>query len=137
MVIKKLLEHKTLLVLLFLYTCLITWASLANLVLLVKIEIEGSDKIGHFIAYFIFTLLWFGFFFFSKKRKENFKQSIIKSLIICILYGGLMELFQMVLTDYRSFDWNDIVANTSGVIFAVVLIKFFESRSMNIQKTLS
>jgi len=111
------------------YTLLITWASLARFIIMpFKVNVEGGDKIGHFVAYFIFTILWFLFFFFSEVRKENFKQSLIKSAIICVFYGGLMELSQMFLTDYRSPEWNDMLANTSGVIIAVIFLKLFESK---------
>ncbi len=128
MIIKKLLGHKTLLWLLILYLIVITWASLARFIIPFEVGVKGSDKIGHFIAYFIFTLIWFSFLFFSEKRKETFKQSLIKSSLICFFYGGLMEILQMLLTNYRSPEWNDMLANTSGIIFAVILLKVFENK---------
>ncbi len=128
MIIKKLLGHKFLLVLVILYSILITWASLARFIIPFKVGVQGSDKIGHFVAYFIFTIILFSFLFFSEKRNENFKQSLIKSSLICFFYGGLMELLQMLLTNYRSPEWNDMLANTSGIIFAVILLKTFENK---------
>ncbi len=134
MVIKRLLAHKTLFALLLLYTILITWASLARFIIPFKIDLTGGDKIGHYLAYFIFTMVWFLFFFFSEKRNENFKQSLVKSSVICFFYGGLMELLQMLLTNYRSPEWYDILANTSGIIFAVVLLKVFENKLIIFKK---
>ncbi len=134
MIIKRLLAHKTLFALLLLYTILITWASLARFIIPFKIDLTGGDKIGHYLAYFIFTMVWFLFFFFSEKRNENFKQSLIKSSVICFFYGGLMELLQMLLTNYRSPEWYDMLANTSGIIFAVVLLKVFENKLIIFKK---
>jgi len=134
MVIKRLLGHKFLLAVLLVYSTLITWASLARLIIPFKVGVQGSDKIGHFVAYLIFTIVWFAFLFFSKKRKETFKQSIVKSAIICFLYGGLMELLQTLLTNYRSSEWYDVLANTSGIVFAVVLLKIFENKLIRIKE---
>ncbi len=134
MVIKRLLGHRPLLALLILYFILITWASLARFIISFKVGVQGSDKIGHFVAYFIFTMIWFLFFFFSEKRNENFRQSLVKSSLICFFYGGLMELLQMLLTNYRSPDWYDMIANTSGIIFAFILLKVFESELIMFKK---
>ncbi|MBP2832510.1 VanZ family protein [Aquimarina sp. U1-2] len=128
MVIKKLLGHKVLLALLILYTIIITWASLARLIIPFKVGVQGSDKIGHCVAYFIFTLLWFLFFFFSEIKNKNFKQSLLSSSVICFFFGALMELLQMFLTNYRSPDWYDVIANTSGIVFVVMLLKGFERK---------
>ncbi len=126
--IKKLLGHKTLFVIVVTSTIVITLASLARFILPFRTGIQGSDKIGHSIAYFIFTLVWFSFFFLSKNRNENFKQSLVKSALLCFFYGGLMELLQGLLTNYRSPEWNDILANTSGIIFAAIVLKVFENK---------
>ncbi len=132
--IKKLLAHKYLLGSVVLYTFLITWASLAKFVVPIDVEVKGSDKIGHLIAYFIFTIVWFLFFFFSERRNENFIQSLTKASLICFFYGGLMELLQTLLTNYRNSDWYDVLANTSGIIIAVILLKVFENKLIKFNK---
>ncbi len=134
MVIKRLLERKTLFVLVLLYTGLITWASLARLVLPVKVNVQGGDKVGHLIAYFIFTIVWFTFFFFRDRNDVYFNQSLIKASAICFFYGILMELLQTLLTSYRSSEWYDVLANTSGIIFAVFFLKVFENKLVRINK---
>lgn len=126
--IKRLLGHNILFTLVIGLTVLVTWASLAKFINPVTFTIEGSDKIGHFIAYFILTIVWALFFFFSEKMNKNLKQSLIITSIICILYGVLMEVLQAVLTTYRSSDWYDVVANTSGTIFAVLVFVMFKNR---------
>ena len=132
--IKKLLKDNYLFVLVVLSTGVLTWASLASFVIPINIEVQESDKIAHCIAYFVFAAIWFFFFFFSKKQNNNFKQSLIKSSIICFIYGVLMEVFQKFFTTYRYSDWWDIVANTSGIIFVVILLKLFENKLVIFKK---
>ncbi|WP_161635309.1 VanZ family protein [Aquimarina macrocephali] len=132
--IKRLLGHKTLFVLVVVLTSLVTWASLAKFINPVAFTIEGSDKIGHFIAYFTLTIAWALFFFFSEKLNKNLKQSLIITSVICILYGVLMEVLQALLTTYRSSDWYDVVANTSGTIFAVFVFVVFKSKLLRFKQ---
>ncbi|MBG6132963.1 VanZ family protein [Aquimarina sp. EL_43] len=132
--IKRLLGHNTLFVLVVVLTALVTWASLAKFINPVTFTMEGSDKIGHFIAYFTLTIAWALFFFFSEKMNKNLKQSLITTSVICILYGVLMEVLQALLTTYRSSDWYDIVANTSGTIFAVLVFVVFKNRILRFKQ---
>ncbi len=81
-----------------------------------------SDKLAHFIAYFVLTTVWFSFLFFSERQNKNLKQSLWIASVMCVLYGILMEILQALLTTYRSSEWYDVIANTSGTIFAVLLI---------------
>ena len=69
--------------------------------------IPHSDKIIHvgIYAIFSFLLLWD-----NKKRK-----AINLHLLLAFLYGALMEILQYLLTDYRSMEFDDVIANTIGV----------------------
>lgn len=119
---RRLLGHNFLLTLCLLYSGIIVWLSVAKIFIPVKINIRDSDKIGHFIAYFGFTVVWFLFLFFS----EKFKKSFIKSLLIVsassAVFGILMEICQAVLTNYRTPDWKDVIANTAGTVFAAIVL---------------
>jgi len=70
--------------------------------------IPHSDKIIHIGIYAIFSflLLWD-----NKKSK-----GINLRLLLAFLYGVLMELLQYLLTDYRSMEFDDVVANLIGVL---------------------
>lgn len=129
MTIKNLLGHKNLLILLGVYTVLLTWGSLAKLVIKpIDLQVDWGDKVVHFIAYFIFTIIWFLVLFFSNKSRNNFMSSLMQAMIICFVYGLLMEFLQQTLTDYRSSDWYDVLANTTGIVFAAFLIKIIENK---------
>lgn len=137
MIIKTLLERKFLAILALLYTGLITWASLARIIINpINFNIKGSDKIAHFLAYFIFTLVWFMFWFFSKKSTTKFSKHLVKASVICFCYGLLMEVLQGLLTTYRSSEWFDVLANTSGIIFAVIILKLIENKLIIIRERL-
>jgi len=132
--IKRLLGHKILFVLVVLSTGMITWVSLAKISNPIDLDIKGSDKIAHAIVYFMFTNVWFFFFFFSDRNRMNFIQSITRASIVCFVYGALMETLQYFLTSYRSFEWNDMLANTSGIIFAALLLKVFENKLISFKE---
>lgn len=75
--------------------------------------IPHSDKIVHIGIYAIFSflLLWD-----NKKNKSNNLR-----LLLSFLYGVLMEILQYLLTDYRSMEFNDVIANTIGVLTGLIL----------------
>ncbi len=41
--------------------------------------------------------------------------------ILCVLYGGALELMQVTLFSERSADWYDVIANSFGCLLAFVL----------------
>ena len=74
-----------------------------------------SDKIAHIGVYAILTFI----LLYENKQKNKG----INLLIISILYGILMEILQYTLTDYRSLEAWDIVANTSGSLTSFLIFK--------------
>lgn len=105
------------------YTVLLIAVSLAKLDLESVEEIvpSYSDKIFHFLAYALFTWLWFNSFYF----KFNFSKikSVFRSILVSVTFGIIIEVLQLILTASRSFDIFDIIANSLGVLFAVILIQ--------------
>ena len=98
MPIKKLLEHNALFIAIF-FTILVALISLVSLKDVHLIKTHNSDKYGHFLAYFINYII----------------------IIILISYGIILEVLQDILTNHRQADLYDIVANSIGVIFAVLV----------------
>lgn len=78
-------------------------------------SIKGIDKIAHICMYGGLELvLWFEYL---KHHNELDKNRLIWFAVIApIAFSGTMELAQLFLTDYRSGDWADLVANTIGVL---------------------
>jgi len=74
--------------------------------------IPHSDKIVHFIMYFTASfVLLFEYFLHHKKNK-----AVLKRLpVIPFVWGGIMEICQFYLTEYRGAEWSDLAANTCGL----------------------
>ncbi|WP_104734783.1 VanZ family protein [Hanstruepera ponticola] len=81
-----------------------------------------GDKIFHFTAYGLLTLLWF----YAIKHQIEFSK--IKTLLIvgisCAVFGTIVEVLQKVLTISRFYDEADMLANILGVMFMSMLIVF-------------
>lgn len=87
----------------------------------------GWDKVVHFCMYGgISGILWLEFFLNHRREKDkiNGKRGIIGAMVFPIILGGLMELGQGYLTSYRSSDWLDMLANTTGVLSASAIAWF-------------
>ena len=84
----------------------------------IGLDLKSSDKYLHFIAYFSLCLLWF---FALKDRLHRYIFRILIPLGL-ILYGIILEGMQGGLTTYRTADVYDAVANTAGVLGAMILV---------------
>lgn len=96
-------------ILLVIALAVIVWASLS------QTTVSGpqhSDKVAHFIAYFGLTFL--GLTGFRTLRNE------ILFVGFCLLLGAAMEYGQSFVPG-RSMSWADMVANSLGILGAVLL----------------
>ena len=105
--------HKQYAGLALLWTILIVMASLINLEGAPKIHISNLDKAVHALMYFTFTILWI---LGLGKKKVHY------IVITAILLGGLLEIAQGLTHQHRSADWFDFLANSLGVLLALLLI---------------
>jgi len=87
----------------------------------VKISISNLDKVVHFGIYFIFTLVWFGYFSSLEFKKEILKD-VLKASLFAFFVGISIELLQEFLRKARSGDFYDVLANSLGILMAVVLL---------------
>ena len=102
-----------------LYMCLIRISELP------EVKIPYIDKVVHTFFYFVFSLLWFFALRFSFEKQSQAKLLRLVFLI-AFLFGIAIELFQAFFTTYRSGDVTDVVANTFGILLAIVLIRFLD-----------
>jgi len=84
-------------------------------------EIMSFDKIIHFFLYAICSYFWC----LVLRLNHNKMTSIFRSLSISFILGTAMEICQFTFTTYRSFEWNDVAANTIGAIIGVLLFYKF------------
>ncbi|MDG5490708.1 VanZ family protein [Psychroserpens sp. SPM9] len=105
------------------YTLALTIASLVQLGDIPSLGSSFDDKIYHFIAYAVFTLVVYNYC-----RLLHFKSPIIITTVSVIIYGIIIELLQNTITVYRTLDVYDVLANALGVCFAVILLKYGDKR---------
>lgn len=101
------------------YGALICLLSLTQVELL-HLTFIYHDKVEHFTAYSLFTLLAY----FSTKSKRW-------AYILCIaivIYGGILEILQASSTG-RIASIADFIANVLGVIGGIVIIKVYRSNT--------
>lgn len=75
---------------------------------------EGGDKVGHFVAYAGMTF-WFGMLYAGPRRR-------LAIALAFTLMGVAIEFLQG-LTDYRSFEVADMVADAVGTVIGVALLR--------------
>lgn len=68
------------------------------------------DKYQHAAAYFVLTMLLIGMV-----ERRGYRWAATAAL----LFGGLMEIAQGVLTETRMMDWHDVAANAIGIAAAL------------------
>ncbi|MCG9971543.1 VanZ family protein [Christiangramia crocea] len=103
------------------YTGAITYFSL--IVMDFKISMAGfdpTDKMLHAGAYLFLAFLWNLFFVFKNSSFKRYTSNLLWVAFACFIFGMLIEVLQGTLTSYRTPDWWDILANSTGVILAVL-----------------
>lgn len=108
------------------YTLVLTLASLIQLGDLSVGAFSPTDKMLHLGANFVLAFVWMLFYLLKMERKQNYRTAFIIISILVIIFGMLIEVLQGALTTYRQPDWADVVANSIGVLIALLLSLFFQ-----------
>jgi VanZ family protein len=82
------------------------------------INIPNLDKCIHAFFHFVFTFVWFLFFYKQLKLESIFKPLFI-SFVLSFVFGIGIEILQGLLTTTRQADILDVAANTAGAMMAV------------------
>tara|TARA_B110000503_G_scaffold111491_1_gene166980 strand:- start:55 stop:411 length:357 start_codon:yes stop_codon:yes gene_type:complete len=82
-----------------------------------QVKITNIDKVYHSIAYFTLTISWL---------IAYYKKSQIKYIIV--IFGIIIELLQSTLTDYRTGEYLDVIANSSGVLLALLIFSLISKK---------
>ena len=80
-------------------------------------NITFLDKVVHFGMYF--TLM--SVMIFENRKTIKNSNHYIFLILIPIFYGLLMEILQLTITETRSGDMLDFLANTSGALAALLI----------------
>ncbi|SDB57952.1 VanZ like family protein [Flavobacteriaceae bacterium MAR_2010_188] len=87
---------------------------------------EFDDKLNHFLAHGLLTLLAYNYF-----RLTSLKNIILLSLSTSAVYGIIIELLQLTVTTERTFDFFDMLANLLGALSAIFLLKIKDFIKLN------
>lgn len=103
------------------YLCLIKASELP------QITIPYIDKYVHAVFHFVFSLLWFYAFRFSFRTVRRVKLLSIV-FVMSLVFGIAIELFQTYLTVTRNGDAVDVLANSTGVLLAILTIQILNKK---------
>ncbi|HEY6627340.1 MAG TPA: VanZ family protein [Ignavibacteriaceae bacterium] len=90
-------------------------------------SIGFSDKINHFFAYFILAVLVNLMLIYQRKSRFLFVKAQIATIVICLFYGAVDELHQMLVPGRFAETW-DWVADALGASAGVLIVYFLINR---------
>lgn len=108
------------------YLSALTFLSLFSFGNISTLGTEFDDKLNHFLAHAILVILAFNYYRFLPTTKV-----LLISLLTSICYGIIIEVFQLVLTTDRTFDFYDLIANFTGAIAALIGLKISDYLKLN------
>ncbi|WP_445737534.1 VanZ family protein [Mariniflexile sp.] len=103
-----------------LYTLTLATVCLVKLNKLPNVGLSYGDKIFHFLSYSVLAMLWFNTLLHTFKFKK--RRALLYAALFSVVFGIVIEVLQGTLTSYRSSDMYDVIANTSGVLFTVLIL---------------
>lgn len=107
------------------WTGIILYLCLVRLSGLPAENIPNVDKYVHAFFYFVFSLLWFLTLHFYFKN-QNRRKLLGIVFFVSLFFGIMIELFQTFFTLFRNGDVADVLANTTGALLAIFVIKIVD-----------
>tara|TARA_B100000768_G_C11271833_1_gene373813 strand:- start:1959 stop:2321 length:363 start_codon:yes stop_codon:yes gene_type:complete len=102
------------------WSCIIIFLSLISPSSLPDVLFRLEDFIMHFIAYL------FASFLFTMGSRSSFGPW--KPALLCFLLGSILEIIQPMMLNGRSFSYQDMISNTLGLIFGIILARLLGKR---------
>jgi VanZ family protein len=112
------LRKEIVLIVTLLYIIVLTILSFVSLGSSSVMDINYGDKVFHFGAHAVFVILTYCTFY-----KCKYKKALVFAGLSSLIYGIIIEVLQGTLTMNREFDIFDIIANCSGMLITVVIIR--------------
>jgi hypothetical protein len=88
------------------------------------LELLSFDKFVHASVFFLLQLFYMRGFLLQSDYPGLRKHFKLYAGILCIAYGGALEIMQTLFFSERSGDWMDFTANSFGCVMAVLLFSF-------------
>lgn len=93
------------------------------------ITLVNIDKAYHGFAYFTLTIFWLLSFYKIPKKKYLIT-------LCCIIFGIIIEVLQNVITDYRTGEYLDVLANSIGCLLALFVFSMIFKKNILINKSI-
>lgn len=100
-----------------------------------ELSFKAGDKVEHFLAYFSLAFVVCIEFANSHHWLNRFGLWLIYVVLFCSAYGALLEVFQGLFFYQRTFDYADMLANTTGSVIGT-LVYLPSSKAQNFWKRL-
>jgi len=88
-----------------------------------------SDKLKHFVAYLILTILLYWFYLIKNKKKDLTRKQIWFIIILTGGYGIVDELHQLLIPG-RSCDIADWLSDLAGIFLGLVIARFWFAKKV-------
>jgi VanZ family protein len=108
---------KILLVIALLYSGTLAVVSLLSSNALPKVDVEYADKIFHAMAYALLSTMWY-----IVLKTHKYSKALTIAASVAVIYGIIIEVLQGTLTEARTLDVYDILANCIGIAFISVIL---------------
>lgn len=102
------------------WTALILYLTLVPGKFLVKTPLFSYDKFGHMLVFIVWTTLYW--FVLDSSKNLTQKQVYLRSTMVSVAFGGIIEILQLLLPIYRSAEFYDFVADVSGTFIAIGIL---------------
>lgn len=90
------------------------------------LEILSFDKFVHAGVFFVLILLTIRGFLLQTNFIKLQRSAKLVALIVCIIYGGLLEIMQGTMFEDRSADVFDFIANSLGCVLGMLMYSKIE-----------
>ena len=104
------------------YIIALATVSLIRLNNLPDVGVSFGDKIFHFLAYALLTLLCFATLSLTFSMEKT--RAILIAGVFAIIFGILIEVLQDTMTEFRALDVYDVLANSLGALLVSVILIF-------------
>ncbi|MCX6258217.1 MAG: VanZ family protein [Bacteroidia bacterium] len=86
----------------------------------------AADKLEHFIAYFVLSVVILLENKRISSRSQKIKHDILITVLVTLFFGILVEILQKIITViHRSGNIRDVIANSTGIITGVIFFSIF------------
>lgn len=92
------------------------------------LELLSFDKFVHAGIFFVLIVLTVRGFILQITFNKVYQNSRVIALLICVAYGGMLEIMQGTIFVERSADIYDFIANSFGCLMGIVMYSWVEKK---------